>query len=102
MATNLFRYVETGTYYLVRKVKGWTIWRSLGTADRDEARRKIGERLATPGVATPPAPPVAPATDGAPPSLADPAKPPSVSIVLNDLLKLYEANLSGSAARRTR
>jgi integrase len=83
----------------VQKVNGRTKWRSLGTADRDEARRKMGELLAPPGIAAHPAPTVAPTPKAASLSVVAQAPPPVARMALNGLLKLYEANLDAKARK---
>jgi len=50
---NLFRYSANKTYYAVFKVGGKKIWKSLETADRALADRKLAAELRKRGVVDP-------------------------------------------------
>src|SRR5437867_11810577 len=44
---NLYRYSSSGKYYAVFRVKRKRIWKSLGTADRERAKKSQGRARQT-------------------------------------------------------
>src|SRR5438128_11024848 len=49
LGENLYRYSSNDIYYAVFRVNGKLIWKSLETADRELAKRKLKEELAKHG-----------------------------------------------------
>ena len=74
---NLFRYSANRVYYAVFKVTGKKIWKSLETADRELAQRRLKEELGKRGM----------------------IEPRHAGMNLAELLSLYEASLVGFASR---
>ena len=68
---NLYRYSSSGKYYAVFRVKGKLFWKSLGTADREHAKRNLKDEQDKQGK----------------------VDPDSANIPLTSLLELYEKRL---------
>ena len=49
VSENLYRYSSSKTYYAVYRREGKLVWKSLGTADRELAKRRLKEEIATAG-----------------------------------------------------
>jgi len=75
VSQNLFRYSANKNYYAIYKVAGKKIWRSLETADRELAERRLKEELQKHGK----------------------VDQKDSKLSLSDLLKLYEASIQGLA-----
>jgi integrase len=49
VSENLYRYSSSKTYYAVYRREGKLVWKSLGTTDRELAKRRLKEEIATAG-----------------------------------------------------